>query len=463
MSENESRVPEDRMPDYFLHVTVRHQYGTTKDVPCKVFLPKTLMDKPLLIFQPTAEQSTTLRHLFEFRVSAEFESGSRHCVLQAPSVYSKGLHQTAWGPGIKEFSLTGEAWDLTITRRDATPSTQAGSGTRGFFQFTPNHLLRPEVLIHPHMDGNIETEEIRPITVTLCNGFALRLRNSFSYSRKDNDEAVLRRDLVAEFDIALPSDSIFSALKEIDDLLVLASFAARYRTVCVGFSSSTSDSEFIEHYRRGIALPANTPKRSEMLYRDLIDTPDFPDFLKAAYENYVQTQPFDLLKQAITYLVPMGERTLESSFSSLFYGLETLVRVFRHQSKFTRGSASPLKPPRQDMTFAKGWQNLCAEYGVDVADLWPVVGTKNGISLTAVRNRLVHGDIFTPPEGYALMAAREHLQWVLERTILTILGWPIDRSNVSTRILQSMSLIYDFAEDQKRLEKRVNTAPPIGP
>ena len=421
------------------------------------------MDKPLLAFQPTVAQSEILRHLFEFRVNAEFESGSRHCVLQAPSVYSKGLRQTAWGPGIREFSLTGEAWELTITRRDPAASTQAANRTRGFFQFTPNHLLRPEVLIHPHMDGNIKTEEIRPLTVTLCNGLAIRLRNSFSYSRKDNDEAVLRRDLAGEFDTTLPSAGIFTALKEIDDFLVLASFAARYRTVCVGLSSST-DGEFIEHYRRGIALPAKTPQRSEMLYRDLIDTAEFPAFINTAYGNYVQTQPFDLLRQSMMYLVPMGERTLEASFSSLFYGLEALVRVFRHRSKFTRSSAPPLRSPKSDMTFAKGWQDLCAEYGVDVSDLWPVTGTKNGVSLAAVRNRLVHGDIFTPTESYALMAAREHLQWVLERTILTILGWPTDKSNVSTRILQSMSMIYlERPEDQKRLDKRANTASTIGP
>jgi hypothetical protein len=48
---------------------------------------------------------------------------------------------------------------------------------------------------------------------------------------------------------------------------------------------------------------------------------------------------------------------------------------------------------------------------------------------------LIHGDPFLkrPPE--ALACASAHLGWVVERMLLSVLGWPIERSNVSQEFL----------------------------
>ena len=58
------------------------------------------------------------------------------------------------------------------------------------------------------------------------------------------------------------------------------------------------------------------------------------------------------------------------------------------------------------------------------------------MSLYQIRNQIVHGRIL-PHSGYrALMVAQFHLQWVLERCLLGVLTWDIERSCVSDRFLQ---------------------------
>lgn len=53
-----------------------------------------------------------------------------------------------------------------------------------------------------------------------------------------------------------------------------------------------------------------------------------------------------------------------------------------------------------------------------------------------VRHRLVHGDPFVSRPVEALACAEAHLRWVVERMLLCVLGWPIERSNVSADFLQ---------------------------
>jgi hypothetical protein len=54
-----------------------------------------------------------------------------------------------------------------------------------------------------------------------------------------------------------------------------------------------------------------------------------------------------------------------------------------------------------------------------------------------VRHRLVHGDPFLSRPVEALACAEAHLRWIVERMLLCVLGWPIERSSVSIEYLRS--------------------------
>lgn len=66
-----------------------------------------------------------------------------------------------------------------------------------------------------------------------------------------------------------------------------------------------------------------------------------------------------------------------------------------------------------------------------------------------VRNRTVHGRVFsTDQEWFRAILAKFHLLWTLERSILYILGWPIEDSRVSAQALRGHTLYTKWRMDR---------------
>jgi hypothetical protein len=91
---------------------------------------------------------------------------------------------------------------------------------------------------------------------------------------------------------------------------------------------------------------------------------------------------------------------------------------------------------------------------VYLEDLWPVAKKTKEISLSEIRNKLVHGDTyFNHLEQKALATAEKHLRWTAERLILSALGWDVSESNVSKDFLYSRVIpcYEEWKTDQKIL------------
>jgi len=90
-----------------------------------------------------------------------------------------------------------------------------------------------------------------------------------------------------------------------------------------------------------------------------------------------------------------------------------------------------------------------AKYSSSFSDLWPLfqvskaggslVPVSPGASLSEIRNTIVHGDVFAATDFPALSYAAQNLEWILERIILTSLGWDINHSTVSPQALKNYS------------------------
>lgn len=72
-------------------------------------------------------------------------------------------------------------------------------------------------------------------------------------------------------------------------------------------------------------------------------------------------------------------------------------------------------------SFADRFRRMCSSQKIDLCDLWPM--HSGPASLSAVRNRIVHGRVFSSDqEWFRVISAKHHLQRTLERGILCILG-----------------------------------------
>ena len=181
----------------------------------------------------------------------------------------------------------------------------------------------------------------------------------------------------------------------------------------------------------------------------------------------------EILQRAIGFTLKSRNQSLEVSFISSSAALESVLTFFRRQNDYEilapkefselerdlkkwlkqhpaltsepakRGLIYEKVPELNRFPFSYVFKKFCAHHSLDLTDLWPVVGKHAEWPLTEIRHRLVHGDPFVkrPPE--ALACAQAHLSWVVERMLLTVLGWPIARSNVSRENLHRVSSYHE--------------------
>src|SRR5262249_12646740 len=104
--------------------------------------------------------------------------------------------------------------------------------------------------------------------------------------------------------------------------------------------------------------------------------------------------------------------------------------------------------------FGTALERFCHEYDVQLDDLWPVVNDERGeVSLTGIRNRIVHGSTLTPRQFHALIGARWHMGGGLERALLAVVGWPLERSEVRRDfVARNLTAKIEMAQDREDIK-----------
>lgn len=220
----------------------------------------------------------------------------------------------------------------------------------------------------------------------------------------------------------------------------------------------------------------------------VIDLVDFNDFVRAAYANFVAIGPDPLIRHALHLLVPRAEQTMESSFTSLYAALETLVlwhrekqrlvyiieeeddwkhfssdlRKYLRKHEFMQGDEPQQKTKRAMMSakvnelrrvpFRTAADSLLAEYSVILDDLWPLHARLPDISLTEIRNRIVHGGTFARSHYRALSGALKHIRWTAERVMLGVLKWPVEKSKIRPASIQKFTVMQELGIDREALK-----------
>ena len=474
-------VLSSREEDFKLKVTVTYKERTIGDILCEVYLPERLTDPVEVILRPTKEQSNQLGYPFKFSVYGEIRGSAneRRGIIKADRVYYKQDSTRYWQQELSETVLIGEPVDLRIVEfiKEDANNYKEQSPMRGTFWLTPSIMLKPVKAFSRSYTGKVTVEEILNYEFTLCSGLSLRFDDHYRYIDRENGDNISFSELVAEFELSPSNTHVDISFEPVDDFLMLTSFAARQRCICLGWELYNS-SAITRFFRRDIAIP---PEKKDHSFNDtLVDIQDLQDFMNVAYHSFIQAEPKESIRQAIYRTLGQEDRSVESNYLTLFSALETLVLFYQQNSgtefilasdewnSFKKDLKNFIKNHPQfsqyresrkllyeklselkRISFATAFERFCSHYDIDLHDLWPVRDHKDGVSLSNIRHRLIHGDPLIPSQLGALIRANWHLKWTVERSILSVLGWSVLQSKVSRDFLsKNMAPYRNWQEDR---------------
>lgn len=369
--------------------------------------------------------------------------------------------------GVIETRLAKDIWLKPITQishQEAFYWTQT-SGTVGSLEVRAKFLPGPE--LDSRQDGNSAWFVARPCFALgiVANQTKEEAEESakFGFSRQDTNfsltdgaKASIRRYPYLPFygvlrKVKLRGYSItvegvkdpFAAKRDVDVLILLASFASRQRSVSPHWSYDTKE-EFFQFWQFNYGT---FPKRYEG--EDPVvprDREECSAFLQTAFTRYFAASQHQPLLEAAIYGLLNEATTLEVEIARLFSAIQGALYFA------TQFPLDPRKRPRIGNLyheFLKARPNV-------FAGLWPLIDRQDGPPLYDLRNAVVHGGAFTEQEWLALSYAGEHLRWHLERIILVALGWDIEKSAVSTRALGLFTAYQNWKQERDKLASQIS-------
>jgi hypothetical protein len=273
-------------------------------------------------------------------------------------------------------------------------------------------------------------------------------------------------------------------LPDIDDFLLIASFAARQRTACLGWAASDKNS-YATFYRGNYVFPRTDDDHDIDI--GVIDIRDFEKFMQVCYSEFLKFGNKLALRNSLYSVLPSQSSTLEASFLKVFAGLETLILDFRRRDAFEfilqkdewdsfkkylqrciKTATDPILNPEQRASMYRKLDELnrislresfdlfCKKYSVDLSDLWPVFGQDGLVGLVDIRNKLIHGDPLPHDLFGVLVVAKEHLLYVLERVIAMVLQWNIKKTKIDSSYLKAhMTVMKDMPSEQAKLSEYI--------
>jgi hypothetical protein len=228
-----------------------------------------------------------------------------------------------------------------------------------------------------------------------------------------------------------------TAKRDVDALLLLASFASRQRALSAHWSYETKE-EWVRLWQFNIGKFRKRYDGEEPVV--VRDRDECRAFLQTAFDKYSASIHQPLLEAAI-YALLSHEMTLEVNVARLFSAIQGALYF---------ATQRPLNP-KQRPHIGELHRDFLAAHPDIFDGLWPLLGSRTDASLYYLRNAIVHGEAFSEVDWTALSYAGEHLRWHLERIILAALGWDIEKSTVSARALSLFTAYQGWKPERDRL------------
>jgi hypothetical protein len=417
--------PDGLDADHLVYANLKMPHGSIHHVLCEVFLPKHGSKEPCLYFYPTASQAESLQLLWAFDLKATTRAGGRKVLISAEEVLNGGV-VTGSRDGIS-FVNSFDGRPLKVERTVTEGRGVGKKVVRGAFHLTPCPVINTASVIQRSYTGDVNVKRVVVPSFTLECGLKLEFKKHFETTTSRKKESITTSHLVAEFQPTkpLPKIRLQEALAEFEQFLLVASFAARYRCVLLRWDFADERDSVTQHFRQDYILPAERQPGPD---ETLIDISDFLDFITPSFALYRSFSDRSFLNNAMFALA--GERTISTDrFLVYFAALESLLLHVRHSGGGGKGRS----------TFRELFEAFQRSYSVDSQDLWPLLDRRVGPCLKDIRNRIAHGQPLNSREERLLFWPTENLKWLVERMILAILKWPVEKSKASPKFLPHMT------------------------
>ena len=454
----------DARPDFAGLGRFRADGSVLGDYECCYFLPAREVAKMWVLIKASLPAQNPVA--LNWRFSCEFKTDNT--LLVAEEIFHSGYTEWDWGKG-PENTLIGEITRLKVNRGDV--GTSAVASVR--FYVTPSALLRSADIIS-EKNGTLMVQTVREGPVFSASpGVRLRFHSAYRRSADGKLESGLECELIESAQM----QDINSVASLLQDALVVASLAERRVLLMTGWTITYANGTTTTFYRRDFTAPS---EEETDIDTTLISLQHIEQFMNKAVPKVATNSHSAALKQAIYFALHGQSKGIGDSFVMLFAGIETLVNEFEpvknveppvpkkewqalaesltqtlenHQKFHTLPRDTQARvlnnvKASNQVSFPDRFKKISASQKIDLSDLWPMVGAKS--SLYAVRNRIVHGRIFSnDQEWFRVISAKFHLLWTLERSILAILEWPVERSRTSNRSLAAMTLYRNWRADRE--------------
>jgi len=468
--------------DFLVHANLDISGEKIEGVPCKIYLPDSTMEKPFFWFHPSKSQYDILSRIRSSSFAASIDGFNRknEAFVFSPKVYFSKKSTMHWGPNLSESTFKGEPQNLKVVETIDSKDTQETSKAFLNIWISPNSILEPILISQSSYCGDIKYDRVNQIKFRITNKLNVTFDKHFKTVTQENRDLKQSSYLVAcaEVDLALIEDANFGdeILTPLDNFLSVASLGSRTRTSCLGWEASTNK-QVVKFYRGDFSFPSG---KSEFLLncafpddfrgsnhtKSLIENSHFEEYLKTCYAALISYPNPKILCDAVVNVVPGRRRTIEESFLSMFSSLESLILDYRKRNdlEYVIDNENEWKDRRKEIqkalkeifknysgkqrSYVYGKLNelnrvplrlvlneFCNEYKLDISDLWPLYREGFFVGLSDIRNKLIHGDRISSEFIKMLSEAESSLQYMLERILLSIMGFPVHNSDVSKQLL----------------------------
>lgn len=470
--------------EYFVSATLTYKGNEHCNVPCKVYLPERINGKPQVILKPTSRVARVLSSCWQLALKSDVIGldGNKEASIKIPELNVSNSEINYWGKDISESNIYCEPENLELI--SPFKMDDFIGDTVVSFWISDNPFITPLVRSLKSYDGSIKKKPVHEVVHNIA-GDDYEFLERFKYKNEDNGDLTQWSYLVAECKTSIEADKTEEIkekyLERLDDFLLLTSLASRQSTACLGWEAYDRECQ-VKYYRGNYSFPDITETG---LNNSLIDKPDFIDFIKVTQDSFNNYENILALRSSIYSIIRMKGRSVESSFLSLFSGLETLILEFRRIQgfefiledtewlrlkkgieKFIKKSEEPkLNSKNRSRIYSKlnelnrvslreAYELFCLHYDIPSHDLWPLFGSKTQAGLTDIRNRIAHGDPFPDSSIDSLINANFQLSIFLERSILRVLDWDLNKSNVNPETLKIYApSILEFDENSRNIKR----------
>jgi len=466
----------EKQCDYYIAGRLSINNSVIDKVECKIYLPKSLNDRPRMYFLLDKEKYIYLSRQWQGSFFAE----NKEVSIFASKIYFIKSEARYWGETLFEVNFEVEPTDLKIVKK---LSDCGCTDMQVVFYLSKNELLNPRSTGRIYYTGDIEEHELKHISVPFYGHRKLKFINVYTLDKLSDEQQVRTKYLVAT--VNLPDDKVNinnDLLPLVDDLLLLIGLATKKRTVCLKWTARTNE-KVIDFYRCNFEYPKGGNKESvDGNFFSLEKLQAYLDIVWTSFKKYPNKE---YLRGAIYSAVPGIDAYIGQEYLSAFSGIEKLMLDYRRTNnlefniprtawnKMSRQIKKCLKvicDDREDISkeqysnmvmkiselnrisLQEAWKRFQEEYGIHTNILWPLFDDKI-ISLSKIRNWLIHGEPI-PSEYYSdIVIANQNLHILLERILFSVLKYDASKTTASDDYLlkNGATFLIDMPAAQKHI------------